>query len=310
MQLDTRAILLTFWLTMLVGSLTTAATLAQNDVFPRTLGSSGAIIGGIWLAAIMAGALVMLFGWHTGHRSASASVTSGYVMGAGLRVIFINKPDMLLGWEKAENSFVFLWEALTLQAFPAYDGFLLLLFLGGIILAISTIMILSVFIPKGVDPIADISPPNPLTLWSAATLSCVILWVILLLSNLRDSETYNDLILFNVNWLTLPQTNMIVIAFIGFGVGAAYNSPTRWHAAMTLFVVGMVQVMVMLLSDEMLAIYDPAYGGLDANRVNVPAFSFFWVGTPVIGAMAAFALHNLRDAFDTPASVSMPSREA
>ena len=53
----------------------------------------------------------------------------------------------------------------------------------------------------------------------------------------------------------------------------------------------------MLLIDSPAASYDALYNGIRPNQVTALPFLFFWVGTPLVGGVAAFALHNLRDAF-------------
>jgi hypothetical protein len=67
-------------------------------------------------------------------------------------------------------------------------------------------------------------------------------------------------------------------------------------------------VILMLLLDPVMAMYDPAHAGINPTQVQQVSFRFFWYGTPAVGAIAAYAMHNLRDAFEMqPPPINEPA---
>jgi hypothetical protein len=102
------------------------------------------------------------------------------------------------------------------------------------------------------------------------------------------------------SWMLLPVTNMILAAMIGFFVGVLYLCRDSLSSGATLFLGLCAHVLLVIPLGEALDSFDVTGSRFDPNDVSLLSFLFLVVATPAVGSIAAFALHNLRDAFRLP----------
>lgn len=324
MRQDIRGVILTIWLTILGGTLSTTfvldyfASYRPENPKPLDLAEASSMIAGLWAAGLLAGILVILAGWYDKTPSSGIStVLTGYWVGCGIRLVLMQELQPFL--RHADSDFDWFWGLVTLRGLPSYSLFVLLILVGGGLVVVLTVLLIHAFRER--VQFDDLLPMlvEPRILWSVTALSITSMLIAIVFRNLlgelvkeldRPVWLIDALIIQGVSgsqftftkWLTLPQTNMILAAVLGFLVGGAYLCISRWSSAVTLFLAVVVHVMVMLLLDSSRLLSDPLYAGWDANRVDWISYLFFWLGTPMIGGIAAFALHNLRDAFQLPAT--------
>lgn len=303
MRLDIRSTFFSAWLTFLLATFGSTITLnylrdnreglAQQ---PRDLDDALLIWLSLWLGGLLATVWVAWAGWHRGRSSAFWSVLAGYGIGAGLRMIF---QGVFL--PTSDNFWSLTWGALT-NGLPSYPIFVLLVWVGGAGVVLAGTF-LSFAIMRGLG-VRDEGYLSQLALDTRATLLVmtwmpIILFSMMIIRSLRDDGRGMIRIAHTV-WFVLPQTNMILAALIGFLVGGLYLCRDRASAALTLFIALMGHVLIAVCLGSAIGSFDPIRDGLDVNRVPVMLFSFLFIGTPIVGAVAAFALHNLRDAFSLP----------
>ena len=291
-SLDYRGVLLTTWLTLLLGSI--GSTLTFNyyantqAIVPQTLGHTWAMVLTLWLGGVLGAMLVILLGWSSGWRQAFLTAFTGYGIGVFIRLIFLGQflDNSTTAWELLSN-------IVTLGSIPPYQSFWALVWLGGVLLLVFTVVLVT---ELRITLDTPSIPLVPRYIGASAALMSISLLSVVALRN-TTAQGVNTLDLVDTQWLLLPQTNMIIAALLGFVIGGAYVCETREAAALTLFFASTAHVVAMLLVTPVVADFDALYVNFDPNRIGVLHFVFFWVGTPLTGAIAAFALHNLRDAF-------------
>jgi len=302
---DYRPFLFTLWLTFGAATLATTWTTQRlmNEANPlgqpQNLAQTLVLILACWLAGGLAGGITGALDWGAASRLARfGALYGGYAVALALRMIFW---DFLV---IQGDSFNILWALLTFSNLPLYDTFLLLVWLGGAAFVLLGLQMGEVWRLRRYD--------SPLALWGArlsvapqalfALLALVGAGVLLLvgLRSWNELGAYADLTLLNTQWLTLPQTNMLMGALWAALVGGAWLCAGRWSALATGALAGMGHVLLMSLFEPVLSSYDPFYMGQDLNHVAVLPFLFFWLGVPLMMGVSAFALHNLREALSAP----------
>ncbi len=296
-MLDTRNIIFTAWLTFFVGTLSNTFTynyFANQNAIPDSLGDTTFIWLGVWLGGFL-GALTG--GWLGWGRAWAGSV-AGFGLAALLRLIFLGVflPTERSNWD-------FFAGLLTFDLAP-YPVFVLLVLGGGALATLCGALLATLLRPAKREAV----PIHP-RFWAGAVGLMLVSMLLLILPNalseaLDATPTARadiPIVVPNTNWLMLPHFNMIVAALYGGLMGlAARSMPSRAAAALTLWLAGCAHVMLLLPLEEILVGYDPLYDGINPNQVAVLTFIALWVGTPLVGALAAFALYNLREAFTMP----------
>jgi len=278
-----RSAILAFWLTMLTSTVGSTLTLnyfanTRAAPMPTTLGESWGLLAGVWLGALAAGVLC----WE--RRGAVMGVTVAVFVRLAFWGAFLpNTPDL---WSA-------LWGLVRLSGVPAYAVFILLAYGGGALLAAVGHGGISLFFD---EPLIPENTPHWGLVAVVALLAPIIMLNLVMIRSLNATEG-GAIVLLNTEWLILPQTNMIVAALVGFVFGGVYLSANRQSAAGNVFLGLVLHVGGMILLDGILASYDPYSRMRYDNQVSLLPFLFFWFGAPVVGGLAAFALHNLRDAF-------------
>lgn len=305
MRLDIRAVILALWMTLLLTTLTSTATIDYyenvDDVqvtlegLPTSLENATLLVFGFWIAGLASGLAVSLLGWPLRERNALLSGMVGFAIGTLMRLLALGQ-DFLPG---TDTSFWdFMSKILAFHDIPDYHAFLLLVWLGGFIaLALGVMMSALLKQTFHLDPrrlpALDVEGKN--LVFGLAMLSVSMLFLLVL----RNFETENrpDLTVLDTKWLILPLTNMVFAALIGFFMGGGYFASSRFSAAVTMFLSAAVHVTLMLAMESYISTLDAVEEATNLNNIAYLNFIFFWVGTPVVGAIAALALHNLRDAF-------------
>lgn len=300
MRLDARGFILTVWFTLLSGTLSSTLTLNYfintrgGTGFPTTLSETWGLLVGLWLGGVVGVSLMLLADWaKLSHALWTAMV--GYWVAAFIRLILLGK--FLPG---ADSQFNIFWQALTLQALPAHDAWWLWALLGGsvVILMVGVLVSLLPKLPEEMRQHTTLPEGRPI-LVTVVALGTVLMLLLIGLRSL-DQDLWPTFSLQDTRWLLLPQTNMILAALLGFIVGGTYLCQHRYQASYTLFIALSLHVCLMLILDAMLSPYDPLNVEFNPNRIDFLPFVFLWWGVPSVGAIAAFALHNLRDAFQLP----------
>ncbi|MBZ0305709.1 MAG: hypothetical protein K8I82_06540, partial [Anaerolineae bacterium] len=260
------------------------------DGLPTTLEDSIGLVSGFWIAGLLVGLSIRLLGWGENGRSIFASSLMGFAIATLIRIMALG-----IFLPNATNFWKFMSGILSLHDIPDYHAFLLLVWVGGAT-AVAAGVQLGVLIQQKTAftlPTLDVEPQNLLV---SASLMSVLLLSLLVIRNL-DSASRSDLSILNTRWLILPVTNMILAALMGFFIGGGYFTRSPFAAGATVFLGAAVHVTVMLVLESYVSTFDAVEASTDLNNLPVLNFIFFWAGTPVVGAVAALALHNLRDAF-------------
>jgi hypothetical protein len=307
MRLDSRGLILSLWLTLFSG--TVSSTLVLNYFtntrggtgLPTTLAETGGLLAGLWLGAALSVLMIWITGWATQLSQVLWTALVGYWIGAFIRLILLG--EFLPG---ADSQFNVLWQALTFQALPAHDAWWLLVLFGGVMVVL-VVGVLATLIPPVPATLTQgaLNPPGRVVA-SVVGLGFVLMLLLIGLRSLNQ-DLAPEFSLRDTRWLLLPQTNMLLAALLGFLVGGSYLCQDRYQAASALFIGLCLHVCLMLLLDALLAPYDPLNSDFNPNRVALLPFLFLWWGVPTVGAIAAFALHNLRDAFSLPEEVPQTS---
>ncbi len=301
-RLDVRAVILGMWLTLLMTTLSSITTIeylknkdasevaVSLDGLPIALEDSIGLVSGFWIAGLLVGLSTRLLGWGENSRSMFASGLLGFAIAALIRIMALGifLPNATSFWK-------FMSGILSLHDIPDYHAFLLLVWIGGAT-AIAAGVQMAVLIQQKTAftlPTLDVEPQN---LAVSASLMSVLLLSLLVIRNL-DSASRSDLSILDTRWLILPLTNMILAAMMGFFMGAGYFTRSPLMAGATVFLGAAVHVTVMLVLESYVSTFDAVEASTNLNNLPVLNFIFFWVGTPLVGAVAALALHNLRDAF-------------
>lgn len=307
MRLDGRGVILSMWLTILIGSISSLwvvnhfLPIEGGDGLPNRFEGALWLVLGLWVGGILAALVLTYLGWYRDLSELIWTVLLGYGLGALVRLIFLGR--FLDG---ARDAWDTLWGVVKLQDFPPYDAFVLLVLPVGFLLVAAAAVTSAVLLPAlNLRAAWSAERVKPRLLGSIFLLMPIVLVSLVAIRTLNSQTSTAEIALLNTEWLTLPQTNMILAALLGFVVGGAYLCESRFAAAVTLFLSASAHVIVMLLIDSTAASYDPFYDGINPNQVNFLPFVFFWIGTPAIGAIAAFALHNLRDAFSLPSNTEI-----
>lgn len=302
-HLDVRAVILGLWVTLLITTLSSILTIAyfedsaeaiiSLDGLPTRLDDSWGLIAGFWLAGLLSGAGVSVLEWGENERSRLVSGLAGFAIATLIRVLALG-PFL----PSASSFWKFMSGILSLHDIPEYHAFLLLVWLGsGIAVAIGVLV--SYLLKENTGFALDFLPPLPVegkNLVVTSSLMSVAVLCLLVIRNL-DSASQSDLSILNTRWLIMPLPNMVVAALLGFFLGGGYFAHNRFAAGATVFLGAGVHVVVMLVLESYISTFDVVEESTDLNNIPLLSFIFFWLGTPLVGAIAALALHNLRDAF-------------
>lgn len=300
MRLDGRAVILALWITLLITTLTSTIIIDYfEDVegttaegLPTKLEDTASLIAGFWVAGLVVGVSVSLLKWPQRERMAFASGLLGFSIATLIRLLALGQ-DFLPGSQIRFWNFVL--NILSLRSIPDYHTFLLMVWIGGIV-AVGIGVLISAILKQTVE----INLPNLVVdtgnLTIAAALMSVSILFLLVVRNF-ETESRTTLTILDTKWLILPLTNMVVAAMVGFFIGMGYFAENRFAAAVTVFLGASVHVTLMLVLESYISTLDAANESTNLNNIPYLNFLFFWIGTPLVGGIAALALHNLRDAF-------------
>lgn len=300
LRFDGRTFIISLWATLGFGTLSTTYTFNyyanKYDQLPDQLSETFGIIAGLWGVALLISFLLGVVNEGSGLATLT-NLLGGYWVGALIRIIFMKQ-----FLPSTNTSFDLIWKALTLSSLPPYHTFLLLIFIGGS-LTICLGLLLGLLIKSYTGYKQQIPVQNePRALTLALVLPPLLLLLVVLLRSMRTGME-GAFLLTDADWFTQPEPNMIVGALVGALVGISYLSPDR-RSAVSIMMQGMgVHVIMMLLLDSIFASYDPVYNGINPNQVPLGTFQAFWIFAPLVGAISAFAMHNLRDAFAMPSNL-------
>ncbi|MFP4324021.1 MAG: hypothetical protein ACLFTK_16320 [Anaerolineales bacterium] len=313
-MLDTRTFIITAWLTFFAGTLGSTLTFnyfANTPAIPEVPDSLADTTGlwlSLWLGGFAAALLCMLLGWHGGLFQAASTSALGYSAAALLRLVFLGAflPVEANNWD-------FFFGLLAFDLAP-YPTFVLLVMVGGALATalgavLGYLLLIILKLPSGAAP--DVQP-HPRFLGGVTGLLLISMLLLVLPNAFLEMADVTDnisdeaagavpIIVPNTHWLVLARFNMAFATLYGLLVGLVGTSiQGRAAAALTLWLAGSAHVLLLLPLEEVLVGYDPLYAGLNPNRVDLLSFIGLWLGTPLVGAAAAFALHNLRMAFSVP----------
>lgn len=286
-----RGFLLSFWWVTLTSTLASSAYLSQNGgALPQSLEQTWVLCLGLWLGGILAAVNLLYLRWESPRDSLRTALWA-YGLAALLRVMF---------WgaflPHGDDRFMVIWRLVSLQALPAYDSFILAIFLlGPILIILAGLMAHNGFLWLNLVYPFD-SRVSERALWGLLGLMPLLMMSLVLARTARADLQTAELNLVNTHWLMSPATNLVLAALLGLGIGWSSLCETRFSAAMTLAIAGCGHVFLMFILEPVLATYDPFHTPLDPNQVPVGEFLLFWLGVPGMGALAAFAAHNLREA--------------
>jgi hypothetical protein len=280
---DARGILGSFWLTFLVTSIG-STTMERN---PQTVADALPLVMAFWTAALLCGLGVGLLRWPDRPTGMFASALTGFGLAAIIRLLILNLPATM---GRSHSFWEFLWNMVNLEGVSGYYALLLLIGLGSMLL-LSVVW----FWQTLILPLPDLSLHNRTFSTAFALMSINLITLVLIRSAREDvgiQITASD-------WLTAPVPNMLLATSWGAAIGLAYRANNALAAAVTAFAAVICHLIIMLLLEVLITGYslNPFYTGLDLRQPPLVRFTFFWGIAPVVGATAAFALHNLRDAF-------------
>lgn len=299
-RLDWRGIILGTWITILITTIATSIVVnANDDLLPSTIRDATGIIVGHWVAAILCGAIVVLIGW--GGQTTQENIlnsASGYFIGTSIRLVFLNR---FLPVDR--NAWNLLTDILTLQSLNSFPAFLMLVLFGGGLLV--SLMALVAFYARAeldldLPTLIDVRPDSRL-LTTLPLLMLMFMATVLLLGSYNE-QSGESFIISNTSWLTLPISSMLLMAIFGALVGLLPVNQDRTTATVGMYLAAVIYVTIALLLDAPVAMYDPLNIGIDPNNVTI-GFLFFYIGAPVIGALAAYAMQNLLQAYRNPSLV-------
>lgn len=285
------------WLTFGFHMLLSSQVMGADGELPQHLGGTGLLLLGFWLAALLAGLLSELLRGQQSLGQALVAGIGGYCTAVMLRLLMLGQflPGSRYAW-------TLFWDALRLRGLPDYPLFLLLSFLvGGIILAVAALLLGLLSLPRlNLDVPLRRRPGLMLESLLPAALALMLVGGLLIVLLLNDLRPAVDLQLQQTRLLSHPAINILLATLVGMLLGLAYRSP-NWGAALADSSGGvMLHVVLMLLFSSSFAAYDSSYSGLNPAQLHWPSFLLLWLGAPLAGGIAAFAMYNLRDTLARP----------